>query len=307
MSDNIVDVPMAQQRDLRTVTAEIRTLTQQARKMAVSYIVEIGRRLKEAKSLVSHGEWGDYLKNEVEYSQSTANNYMAIFEAYAADQLTLDGAVANSQTLGNLSYTKALKLLALPEEEREEFVRENDVEAMSTRELDKLIRERDEAKQRAAELEQQVADEAALKKQLADAEAKAQKAKDAEKKAKDALKQLKENPEIPADVIDKLRAEAKAAASNDVEELERKIAAEAESAKEQARRAHEEAEELRKKLSAADPDTVAFKLCYEAVQQEFNKLHGILLRIEARDEEKAAKLRAAIAAMTDAFRKQVQA
>ena len=307
MSNNIVDVPMAQQRDLQTVTAEIRTLTQQAQKMAVSYIVEIGRRLKEAKSLVSHGEWGEYLKNEVEYSQSTANNYMAIYEAYAADQLTLDGAEAKSQTIGNLPYTKALKLLALPEEEREEFVRENDVEAMSTRELDKLIRERDEAKQRAAELEQQVADEAALKKQLADAEAKAQKAKDAEKKAKDALKTLKENPEIPQDVMDKLREEAKAAAGDDAEALRKQYEAEAETAKADAERARAEAENLKKKLSAADPDTVAFKLSYEAVQQEFNKLHGILLRIAARDEEKAAKLRAAINAMTDSFRKQVQA
>lgn len=305
MSDNIVDVPMAQQRDLQTVTAEIRTLTQQARKMAVSYIVEIGRRLKEAKSLVGHGEWGEYLRTEVEYSQSTANNYMAIFEAYAADQLTLDGAVANSQTLGNLSYTKALKLLALPEEEREEFVQEHDVEAMSTRELDKLIRERDEATQRAEQLERQVSDEAALKKQLADAEAKAQKAKDAEKKAKDALKQLKENPEIPQDVMDKLRAEVKAAAGSDAEALIQKYAGDAETAKLDAKRAAAEAEELRRKLAASDPDTVAFKLSYEAVQQEFNKLCGILLRVEARDEAKAEKLRAAIGAMVENFRKQV--
>ena len=37
-------------------------------------------------------------------------------------------AAAESQTLGNLPYTHALKLLALPAEEREEFAQEHHVE-----------------------------------------------------------------------------------------------------------------------------------------------------------------------------------
>lgn len=147
MSENIVTVPLHQQRDIATVTAEIRMISQQTVQYVVRSVVEIGRRLVEAKSMLPHGQWGTWLREEVGYSQSTAQNYMKIFEEYSADQLTLDGAVANSQTLGNLSYTKALKLLALPAEEREEFVQTHDVEDMSTRALERALREMEEAKQ----------------------------------------------------------------------------------------------------------------------------------------------------------------
>ena len=173
MSD-IINVPMAQQRDINTITTEIRTLTRAAQRMALEYGVEIGRRLHEAKEMLPHGQWGEWLKTEVEFSHSTANNFMRLFDAYADEQITLDGAVTKSQALGNLSVTKALRLLALPEEEREEFVTEHDVEAMSTREL-----------------------EAALEKEKA-----------ARKTANEKLKNMKENTTVAPEVLERLKSEA---------------------------------------------------------------------------------------------------
>lgn len=138
-------------RTVEVVTLEIRTLQRQAQQVVLGYAIEIGRRLEEVKAMLPHGRWGDYLKNEVAYSQSTAQNFMRIFREYGASQQSLFGGVANSQALGNLTYTKALQLLALPDaEERERFVAEHDVEAMSTRELDKALKERDEALKEAA-------------------------------------------------------------------------------------------------------------------------------------------------------------
>ena len=138
-------VDPAPERTVEIVTLEIRTLHKQAQQMALGYAIEIGRRLVEVKAMLPHGAWGDYLKNEVNYSQSTANNFMRIFEEYGAEQQSLFGPVAKSQTLGNLPYTKALALIAIPEEERESFIEKHDVEGMSSRELQKLIRERDQA------------------------------------------------------------------------------------------------------------------------------------------------------------------
>ena len=139
----VVDVPMREQRSLATVTAEIRTIRAARDKMFLEASVEIGRRLKEAKELVGHGGWGDYCKTELDFSQQTAQNHIRLFEAYAADQIRLDGAALKSKTLGNLSYTQALELLALPsEEEREAFVREHDVASLSTRELREELRRR---------------------------------------------------------------------------------------------------------------------------------------------------------------------
>lgn len=152
MSD-IINVPMAAQRDIKTVTVEIRQLHRQGQEAALRYIVEIGRRLQEAKELLPHGEWGQWVKEELPFSQSTAQNFMRIFQEYGADQLEIGGAV-KSQALANLSYTKALRLLAIDdEEEREAFVETHNVADMSSRELEEAIRERDEARRMQAEAE----------------------------------------------------------------------------------------------------------------------------------------------------------
>ena len=152
------------QRPARTVdivTAEIQTLHRQAQQMALGYAIEIGRRLAEVKAMLPHGAWGEYLRDKLGYKPSTANNFMRIFDAYGAEQQSLFGGEAKSQALGDLSYTKALALLVLPEEEREEYLAGHDVEGMSTRELQKALRELQEARaeQHSAEAARQKAEE----------------------------------------------------------------------------------------------------------------------------------------------------
>lgn len=138
-------------RSLEVIGAEIRALTSSM----LTNIIEIGRRMVEAKELLPHGEFGPWIKENTGYSHSTANNFMRLFNEYGNPQQSLFGAeVENSQTFGKLSYTKALALLALPSaEEREAFVETHDVDAMSTRELEQAIRERDEARKQAEEAE----------------------------------------------------------------------------------------------------------------------------------------------------------
>ncbi|MCQ2440141.1 MAG: DUF3102 domain-containing protein [Oscillospiraceae bacterium] len=137
---------MISTRTLGIITAEIRSLDEQAKRLVLGHAIEIGRRLVEAKELVLHGGWETYLREEVRYSTSSANNFIHIFEAYGATQQSLFGPMAASDEVGNLPYTKALALLAVPEEERESFIRENPVEDMSVRELKQAIKERDEAR-----------------------------------------------------------------------------------------------------------------------------------------------------------------
>lgn len=152
----MANVSELKQRDISIVTAEIKDICAQAQRMALVYAVEIGRRLVEAKEILPHGEWGEWLRNEVEFSQSTANKHMKLFEAYGSKQISLFGTELNSETFTNLSYSQALKLLAVPEDEREDFVRENNIEDKSVREIEKLIKERDEALEKAAAAEEQL-------------------------------------------------------------------------------------------------------------------------------------------------------
>lgn len=141
------------------IAAEINSIKEQTRRVFLFNSIEIGRKLVEAKELVPHGEWGNWLEEAVDYSKSTANNLMKLFQEYGADQITLLDDNLKSQAFGNLTYSQAVLLLGVPEEDREKFVEENKVDEMSTRELkkaiddlkksnkekDKALKERDEA------------------------------------------------------------------------------------------------------------------------------------------------------------------
>lgn len=127
------------QRTIENITAEILRCKSQAGES----IMRIGQCLIEAKEQLPHGEWLPWLNEKVEFSERTAQNFMRLARSYS-----------NPQDLADLGYAKALTLLALPPEEREQFMaephevdgREKDVIDMSARELDKAIKERDEAR-----------------------------------------------------------------------------------------------------------------------------------------------------------------
>jgi Protein of unknown function (DUF3102). len=65
----------------------------------------------------------------------------------AGDKLfasTDDGGSSNSSALTNLTYYQALLLLGIPEDEREKFILQHNVEDMTTRELDQALKERNQ-------------------------------------------------------------------------------------------------------------------------------------------------------------------
>lgn len=140
------------------IGAEIRSLTNQARCITLWYGIEIGRRLTEAKELVEHGEWMRFLEQQTDFSRQTANRFMKLYKEYGADQNSLFGAELNCSTLSNLSISNALRLLALPEEEREDFAKENDLEHKSAREVEELIRQKTELEKKLKDKERELAE-----------------------------------------------------------------------------------------------------------------------------------------------------
>ena len=319
---------IAKHRDIDVITSEIQDLCNEAKRTVLLYAVEIGRRLVEAKEVLPHGEWGKWLEHSVHFSQSTANKHMQLFEAYGSRQMSLLGAELNSETFTNLSYSQALKLLAVPENEREEFVKKNNVEDLSTRELDKLIKERDEAKkqlqdtiedareinmrkrQLEAITEEQKAELERAKANADELKAKLEKAKAQEKKAKDKLKQLKDNPEVPQELQNKLRSEAETnAAAKAAEEIKagiaeaEKRAREAETARalaeSEAEAARSKAEELRRSAAAANPAVSEFKILYTQVQETMGKMLERIQKID--DDELRNKLISAVNAVLEQY------
>ncbi len=144
-------------------------------------LLQLGRVLAEAKPIVPHGEWENWVKTNTSMSKRAAEQYM---QAYAEFGL-------NPQ-IAELGTTKTLKLLPLTEDEREKLLSENDVSSMSTRQLDEAIRKQ---KQEALkEARQEVQGE--LEKERTARIAAEQRAKAAESRP----------PEVTKELSDKLRS-----------------------------------------------------------------------------------------------------
>jgi len=137
------------------IATEINTIKQQTSKVLLANAIEIGRKLKEAKDLVPHGEWGHWLKESVNYSQRTAERLMKLCQEYGTEQLALPDSGSNpkSTLVSILTYPQALILLGIPEEEREEFIEKHDVESMTKSELQQAVKDRDQAIQEKKDLQ----------------------------------------------------------------------------------------------------------------------------------------------------------
>lgn len=256
---------MTPSRDIREITAEIRTIQDSVRRTALSGAIEIGRRLTEAKELLQHGEWGDWLKREFEFSQSTASRLMQLFREYGADQGSLFGAETKYATLQNISVSNALRLIAIPDEEREEFAAEHDIEHKSAREVDELIRQRQEADARAAAAEKALAEAdeghalamAELDERLHSAQQAERDAKSIAETANARVKALAAERDKTAAELEELRSRPIEVAVQVDEDAVKKAAEEAKAEAE--RKAKAKLEKLEKKLTAATQELEAYK------------------------------------------------
>lgn len=299
MSETVITVPV---RDINTITSEIRYIQNDVQQYAAQGALKIGERLCEAKELLGHGEFLPWIKDEFGWTDRTAQKLMAVYREFGDSQKSLFGPEINTKTYSDLPVSKLYLLISVPESEREDFVKENNVAEMSVREMEKLLREKkeaeDESREAHAELdkladkyaalsavaseqekelkaaqadvsasietakkeaaaEAEKARRAAEKAQKA-AEAEAKKARDEAEAAKKDLQQLRDNPEIPQEVMDKLKAQFGKAA----EEAEAR------------------AREAEAKLKVADPDVAMFKLHFDNLQKTAASMGQLITKMK---------------------------
>ncbi|MBS6533592.1 MAG: DUF3102 domain-containing protein [Oscillospiraceae bacterium] len=305
-------------RGIEAITREILD----AKRRGGEAILTIGRCLSEAKQALPHGEWLPWLTEQVEFSPRTAQNFMRLAREWS-----------NTQALADLGAAKALTLLALPTEEREAFISENHVVDgeektvidMTSRELERAIRERKEAQEAAAKAQAEASaaeqsrakmeeDMKLLNARLSGAQEDREQAAQAVARLEAQLAELKEKPvdvavETVVDqaAIEKARAEAVAGMQAKLDQArEAKKRAEdkqkiAEEALEQARlQLEEQAREEKKAALGADKDLAQFEVLFDQTQSNVYKMQGILLKVRGRDETAAGKLCKAIRALAEA-------
>lgn len=287
-------------RSLEQVTNGIRMLSGQI----VANACQIGKLLAEAKAMVGHGGWGEYLEKEVSYSQSTANNFMRLFEEYGEFG-------PNSQTIANFGPSKALALLALPAEQREQFAEEHKDDSVRQlkAEIAKLTKQAADAEARQKAHQQQLVvaaeENGALKQRLNDIDADYKAQLDTVDRENDDLRKKlaraeSREPEISEADAERLRKEGAAAAMDASRELI--TAAEAKGAAIAAEK-DREIESLRAELAKApkaapsamgDPDMAAFGVLLAQLGESVNRMLGHYKKTQGREPANAEKMRAAL-------------
>ena len=308
-------------RGIEAITQEILD----AKRRGGEAILTIGRCLTEAKQALPHGEWLPWLNERVEFSERTARNFMRLSREWS-----------NRQALADLGAAKALTLLALPAEERESFIAENHVVGgeektvidMTSRELEKAIRERKEAQEAAAKAQAEASAEEQARAKMAEdmkllnarlsgAQEDREQAAQAVARLEAQLAELKEKPVevavepvVDQEALEKARAEAVAGMQDKLDQArEAKKRAEdkqkiAEEALEQARlQLEEQAREEKKAALGADKDLAQFEVLFDQTKETVNRMHGILLKVRSRDEDAAGRLSKALAALAEAVRR----
>ena len=293
-------------RDERVIAMEIIAIKGQARAMLVTSAIEIGRRLAEAKAIVPYGGWTAWLRDNVDYSERTAQNLMRCWEEYGKkDRMTL---------LEGVSLTNAVALLGASPEQRTELLESGEAAALSTRELEKRVAElKAESEARQTRIEDLLAEAEA-------AEAKVRVAEEAMERAsaaQDAARQAEEEREALREKLAKAKEKAEAEKQRAADWAGKAKAAEEKAKAAEARAAEAEAREperieiekrvevipeaVSEELSrlrdiaakAPDENVIRVRDGYARALKEFEAIKGILDAMEAGE---AAKYRKATAA-----------
>lgn len=156
---------------LDQLAAEINAIKAEVKLTVYLNTCRIGEKLLQAKATVGHGNWGQWLADNVDYSERTAQNIITIYKSFNDKEVKLFGTVPDPELLAKLNQSQLLALTSIKDEEkRNDFMDEHKKELpdMSKKELADAIKELDESRAERSKLQEQTQ---LQEKKLADNEA----------------------------------------------------------------------------------------------------------------------------------------
>lgn len=296
------------------LTAKTNTLYQQMQligAMGIQVAAQAGQCLTVIKERVGHGNWGDWCKQNLQFSERKAQNMMKL----SAEMHGKNSIFANPQTFADIEISKVYELLSAPEEVQKAMIENPEAEDMNVREFkDEIRRLKEElAEERAKEKINESEEELAQAKKRIEELTKELNLHSSEKseaewqKELDSLKsEIEKETKKAAKAAEKLKAaqsemerKAEAAAEEAVEKAKKEAA---EKFKEENkilidsnRQAAEEIDRLQKRLeNNTQPEIAGFKIHADQLQQSFNACMESAKRIESSDAAQAQKMRTAL-------------
>lgn len=261
------------ERNPNIIASEITAIKTQTKTIVLSAAMEIGKRLNEAKAMLPHGTWGTWLQDNVDYSERTAQNLMALHQTYGN---------MPTAAIEGISYSKAVALLGVESEMLTEAVETHDIDGMTTHEVEELAKSLREEQTARANLQ--------LKLDLLDGadkrEKEATKAKEAADKARADEEQKRVKAEAEAKrLARRLEDLEKEDPAPPVEVVVEKVPADVQ----------EELDKLRK-IAAKAPSApvIKFRQIYEDFQAKTLQAVACIEEIEKEDHDTAKKYRDAL-------------
>ena len=296
------------------LTEKANTLYQQMQligAMGIQVAAQAGQCLTVIKERVGHGNWGDWCKQNLQFSERKAQNMMKL----SAEMHGKNSIFANPQTFADIEISKVYALLAAPEEVQKAVLDDPKMEEMNVREFQDEIkrlkaelaaeRAKEQADNSEAELEaaeQKIEELSALIKILQEgkSEAEWQKELDSlkseiEKETKKAAKAAEKLKAAQAEMERKAEAAAEEAVEKAKKEAAEKFKEENKLLIDSNRQAAEEIDRLQKRLeNNTQPEIAGFKIHADQLQQSFNACLESANRIESSDAAQAQKMRTAL-------------
>lgn len=96
---------------------------------AADSMIQFGRVLTEAKPIVPHGQWENWVGESFGISPEVARNYMKVWRRFG-----------ENEKFQNVQFSNLQKMLSLPEGTEEAFSRENDLSEMTAREVEEAVK-----------------------------------------------------------------------------------------------------------------------------------------------------------------------
>lgn len=280
----IADLTREDQMKLMEVGARCRVYARAAREN----IYELGRELTAAKAICPRGEWSAWVEENAEISVREAQLYMAAWERFG-----------QNDRVRALPKSAAFRLLPLPEDALNAFLTNNNVEGMTTREIERRVKAaRDEAREEGVAQGRKEAEAAMMSamKQMsdnADAEIRARKAAEAR------AKELAKRGDVSETVAQELR-EKNEEIRRYKAEVER-LAVEGRKIQEDANRTRKEAAEAIRAKREQDEMLEELQEAYDRSREEIRSLESAQARGEAEKKGRDGELTG------EAFRRAVQA